>query len=80
MKSIMKVSAYLGATLKCGVLPLPVQVGPGCVGPQVASDAAVRVHIRHLQTTANCLRVDVRHAVGFYRHTLVTYRQHLTNC
>lgn len=65
----MKVTVYLGATLKSGVLPFPIQVGPQCVCPQVASDAAIRVHIWHLQTTATCLERSAGYTLGIYRHT-----------
>ena len=39
----------LRAALGCGVLPLPVQVGSCSVGSQMATYAAIRIHIGHLQ-------------------------------
>lgn len=42
------IEQYLRAALWRWLLPLPIQVGANSVGSQVSSDAAIRIHIRHL--------------------------------
>ena len=38
---------HLGAAGQAGGRPFPVQIGTGGIGPQMAAEAAIGVHVRH---------------------------------